>query len=253
MNFLNNLFIHDVTIKDSKNFHVNLMSSTNVTFQHVTISSPGDSPNTDGIHVARSCNVNIKDSTIESGDDCISIGDDSKEYHITNVNCGPGHGISIGSLGKYPEEKDVTGIYVKNCTFTGTQNGIRIKTWPASPGKLVVSDLHFEDLIMNNVSQPIIFDQQYCPYQNCLSADPSLVKISKVSVKNVKGTSFTQDAVTLICSSANPCEGVEISDVDLTYTGCLGPTTSKCKNIQPTLTGKISPAICDPAAAAAPV
>lgn len=81
---------------------------------------------------------------------------------------------------------------------------------------------------------------------------PSKVKISNVSIKNVRGTSFTQDAVVFVCSSANPCEGVEVSDIDLTYTGNLGPISSKCKNIKPTLTGKLTPAICDAAASAAP-
>jgi len=244
MNFLQNASIHDVTVKNSKNFQVNLMSSTNVTFQHFTISAPGDAPNTDGIHVARSCNINIIDSTIETGDDCISIGDESKEYHIKNVKCGPGHCISIGSLGKNPSEKDVTGIYVTNCTFKGTQNGIRIKTWPSSPGKLVISDLHFEDLIMDNVSQPIIFDQEYCPWNQCSLNYPSLIQIRDVTVKNIRGTSATQEAMIFSCSSSKPCQGVEISDIDLQYTGELGPTTTTCKNIKPKLCGKQNPPVC---------
>ncbi|KAL0423764.1 UNVERIFIED_CONTAM: Polygalacturonase [Sesamum radiatum] len=47
--------------------------------------------------------------------------DETKEVRIQNVTCGPGHGISVGSLGGYAEEKDVQGIYVKNCTFIGTK------------------------------------------------------------------------------------------------------------------------------------
>ncbi|KAL0462281.1 UNVERIFIED_CONTAM: Polygalacturonase, partial [Sesamum latifolium] len=130
-NFINNSIIQDVTTKDSKNFHV------------------------------------IVYRAIMSRDDCISIGDETKELHIQNVTCGPGHGISVGSLGGYAEEKDVQGIYVKNCTFIGTQNGVRVKTWPSAPATLTVSDLHFEDLIMDNVSSPIIIDQEYCPHNLC--------------------------------------------------------------------------------------
>ena len=166
-NFVNNSIIRDVTTKDSKNFHVNCISSHNVTFLRFTVSAPGDSPNTDGIHLGRDTMINIKDSIIKTGDDCVSIGDESKEIHSQNVTCGPGHGISVGSLGGYAEEKDVQGIYVTNCTFIGTTNGVRVKTWPSAPATLTVSDLHFEDLIMDNVSSPIIIDQEYCPHNLC--------------------------------------------------------------------------------------
>jgi galacturan 1,4-alpha-galacturonidase len=137
-NFIKNAFIHDVTTKDSKNFHVNCISSSDVTFQRFTVSAPAEAPNTDGIHIALSNAINVLDSTIMTGDDCISIGDGSTNYRITNVTCGPGHGISIGSLGKNPAEKDVKGISVTKCTFKGTQNGIRIKTWPSAPAKITV-------------------------------------------------------------------------------------------------------------------
>lgn len=36
---------------------------------------------------------------------------------------------SIGSLGINGEYDTVEGVYVRNCNFTGTQNGARIKTW----------------------------------------------------------------------------------------------------------------------------
>ncbi|KAK2662999.1 hypothetical protein Ddye_001573 [Dipteronia dyeriana] len=41
------------------------------------------------------------------------IGDGSKKISITKVTCGPGHGISVGSLGKYNNEEPVVGVTVR--------------------------------------------------------------------------------------------------------------------------------------------
>ncbi|KAK4437525.1 Polygalacturonase [Sesamum alatum] len=208
------------------------------------LDAPGDSPNTDGIHVARSTNIRITDSIIKTGDDCVSMGDETKEVYIQNVTCGPGHGISIGSLGGYATEKDVTGVYVKNCTFIGTTNGVRVKTWPSAPATLTVSELHFEDLIMDNASLPIVIDQEYCPHNLCNKDRPSSIKISNVSIKNVRGTTSTAEAVWLVCSSLKPCENVEVGDIDLTYTGNQGPITTQCTNVKPKFVGKQNPPVC---------
>lgn len=163
---MTNSTIQDITTKDSKLFHINILECQNLTFQHVTIIAPETSLNTDGIHIARSKVVNVIDSTIKTGDDCVSIGDGAEQVNITKVTCGPGHGISVGSLGKMKNEKPVVGIYVTNCTLIGTSNGIRVKTWPASEDG-AVTDMHVDDIIMQNVSNPIIIDQEYCPNNKC--------------------------------------------------------------------------------------
>jgi len=247
-NFITNSIIRDVTTKDSKSFHVNVIGCKNVTFQHFTVSAPGNSINTDGIHIAKSEGINVLDSAIKTGDDCISIGDGMKELHIERVTCGPGHGISVGSLGKGATEEDVTGIYVKNCTFTGTQNGIRVKTWPSAPAKLQITDLHYEDIIMHNVENPIVIDQEYCPWNQCKLDSPSLIKISKMTVKNIKGTSATPVAVSFVCSKTVPCENVEVGNIDLVYRGKQGLISTKCTNVKPTFVGKQNPPICADAA-----
>jgi galacturan 1,4-alpha-galacturonidase len=139
----------------------------NITFDGFTITAPGDSPNTDGIHMGKSTDVKILNTNIGTGDDCVSIGDGSKQITVQGVNCGPGHGLSVGSLGKFTTEENVEGITIKNCTLTATDNGVRIKTWPDAPGTITVSDIHFEDITMTNVKNPVIIDQEYCPWNQC--------------------------------------------------------------------------------------
>ncbi|KAL3520669.1 hypothetical protein ACH5RR_018818 [Cinchona calisaya] len=241
--FLNNSIIRDITSKDSKLYHMTVLGCNNLTFSHVTITAPEHSLNTDGIHVGRSNGVKILDSTIGTGDDCISLGDGAKQVSVTNVVCGPGHGISVGSLGKFKNEEPVVGFLVRNCTLINTLNGVRIKTWPASETG-AVTDMHFDDIIMRNVSNPIVIDQEYCPFNHCTLGIPSRVKISKVSFNNIRGTSASAVAVKLVCSKSLPCDGVHIGDVDLKYIGKLGNITTNCVNVQPAFMGRQNPPIC---------
>lgn len=74
---------------------------------------------------------------------------------------------SIGSLGKDLQEPGVENVTVKTVTITGTQNGLRIKTW-GRPSSGFVRNVLFQHVIMNNVQNPIVIDQNYCPdNENC--------------------------------------------------------------------------------------
>ncbi|KAK7245898.1 hypothetical protein RIF29_40752 [Crotalaria pallida] len=235
-NFLNHSIVRDITSKDSKNFHVNVLACNNFTFDGFKVSAPASSINTDGIHIGRSTDIKILNTNIGTGDDCVSLGDGNNHIVVQNVKCGPGHGISVGSLGRYDNEKPVEDFLVKNVTLTNTDNGVRIKTWPSYPGVTTVTNMHFEDITMVNVRNPIIIDQEYCPWNQCSKQKPSKVKISQVFFKNIKGTSLTKEGVTLICSSGVPCEGVELNEINLTFNGA--PVTAKCSNVHPKITGK---------------
>lgn len=157
---MQNVLIDGITSVNAKAFHMFLVKTVNVKVQNIKLIAPDESPNTDGIHLSNADNVAIIDSTIATGDDCVSVGRGSNNVTVERVICGPGHGISIGSLGKYKNEEDVSGIHVKNCTLKGTDNGLRIKTWGGStPSK--AANIHFEDIIMESVKNPIIIDQNY--------------------------------------------------------------------------------------------
>ncbi|XP_042051723.1 exopolygalacturonase-like [Salvia splendens] len=159
---VNGLSISDIHSINIKKFHFSIHNCNGVAITNIHATAQADSPNTDGIHLQASSTITISGASFATGDDCISIGEGVTNVNITQVNCGPGHGISIGSLGKYPDEKEVSSIRVTNCNFTDTQNGLRIKTFGHSPPGLV-SDVSFEGIRVNNVDNPIIIDQHYCP------------------------------------------------------------------------------------------
>lgn len=94
-----------------------------------------------------------------AGDDCISIEHGTHNLHVSKVVCGPGHGISIGSLGDDNSRAEVSGIIIDTVQFYGTTNGARIKTYQGGSG--YAKDLTFQNMIMYNVKNPIIIDQNY--------------------------------------------------------------------------------------------
>ena len=155
-----NLDISGISSVNAKAFHMFLVKTTNVNVQNIKITAPAESPNTDGIHLSNAVNVHIVDSLIATGDDCISVGRGSTNVTVERVTCGPGHGLSVGSLGKYPNEENVAGIHFKKCTMKDTDNGLRIKSWGGSSPSTAV-DITFEDITMTNVKNPIIIDQNY--------------------------------------------------------------------------------------------
>lgn len=161
LDFIKNSRIESLTSINSKNSHINIFACSNINISHVRLTAPENSPNTDGIHIGNSTKIKISNVNIGTGDDCISMISGSQNIHISESSCGPGHGISVGSIGKDFADEYVLSIDVMNITFTNTMNGVRIKTYSDSSYSLA-SNIKFQNIIMKNVNNPIIIDQDYC-------------------------------------------------------------------------------------------
>ncbi|XP_057517814.1 exopolygalacturonase [Amaranthus tricolor] len=241
---MNRTVIDQITSLNSKFFHIALVECRDFNGSRLYISAPENSPNTDGIHIERSSIVRLSSSNIGSGDDCISIGQGNSQITVTNITCGPGHGISVGSLGKYPNEQDINGLFVKNCTMNGTTNGIRIKTWADSPGASMATNMNFENIVMKHVRNPIIIDQAYCPFDSCSSEVASRVKLSNIYFKDIRGTTPSEVAVTLSCSKKIPCKNIFLQNVHLNLTSGERLPISTCENVKARYIGIQMPPPC---------
>ncbi|KAK8559558.1 hypothetical protein V6N13_016300 [Hibiscus sabdariffa] len=96
--------------------HLSSNKCVNVKVFNLFVISPGNSPNTDGIHVTETNNIHIKDCAIRTG---------------------------IGSLGAGNSPAYVSNVIVNRATLSGTTNGVRIKTWQEMNFGLTLSDMLF--------------------------------------------------------------------------------------------------------------
>ncbi|XP_068323778.1 polygalacturonase [Pyrus communis] len=233
-NRCNNLVVKNLKIQDAQQMHVRFQNCINVQASRLTVTAPEDSPNTDGIHVTNTQNITISSSVIGTGDDCISIVSGSERVQATDITCGPGHGISIGSLGEDGSKDHVSGVCVNGAKLSGTSNGLRIKTWQGGSGS--ATNIVFQNVQMNNVTNPIIIDQNYCDHKtkDC-KQQKSAVQVKNVLYQNIRGTSASGDAITLNCSQSVPCRGIALQSVRLQN------GRAECNNVQPAYKGVASP------------
>ena len=234
-----NTVISGFTSLNPPAFHMHVVDSTGFTAHSLTITAPDESPNTDGMHISTSCNVKVLNSKIGTGDDCVSVGQGNTDVTISGIQCGPGHGISVGSLGKYKYETNVNKVLVTDCKFIGTDNGARIKTWLNSP-VLKATGITFQNLVMDMVKNPIVIDQEY----GSKSPAPSNVLLNDIHFRNITGTSSSDAAVNVVCSKKFPC-CVDMANIDLVYKGTDKLLEKlECANAKLTFTGKQNPAPC---------
>ncbi|PWA95591.1 pectin lyase-like superfamily protein [Artemisia annua] len=210
--------VRDITIKDSPQVHLKFDNSRGIIVNNINILAPGNSPNTDGIHLQNSRDVEIMHSNIGTGDDCVSIQTGCSNVHIHHITCGPGHGISLGGLGKDKSIACVSDILVENSNIQNTLYGARIKTWQGGIG--LVKNVTFSNIQVENVNFPIVINQYYCDKSLCQNQTGS-VAIKGVKFDRIIGTYSTQP-IHLACSNDIPCTDIDLSDIQLKPSGPLG-------------------------------
>ncbi|KAK9751049.1 hypothetical protein RND81_02G237900 [Saponaria officinalis] len=207
------IHVRDLTIRNSQQFHFTISRSHSVSVSNVLVTAPADSPNTDGIHILNSTKVVLKKCKIGTGDDCISIIAGSSNIKMKSITCGPGHGISIGSLGKDNATDFVKKIHLDGAFFKNTTNGVRIKSWQGGSG--YAKEIKFENVIMEDVKNPIIIDQFYCDSTTPCANQTSAVKISDIKFKNIVGFTQSEVAMKFACSDTVPCKNIHLINIAL--------------------------------------
>ncbi|XP_020094639.1 probable polygalacturonase At1g80170 [Ananas comosus] len=231
--------VSNLNLADSPQTHVLIHGSRRVTVTNLKITAPAHSPNTDGIHIQSSQHVAIQNTIIGTGDDCISVGDNTYNIVIQGIACGPGHGISVGSLGRGGSNVSVEEIHVSFAKLFNTTNGVRIKTWQGGTG--YAKSISFDRINFNNVQNPIIIDQYYCDVRHRCANQTNAVQISNVTYSYLSGTSKTDVAISLNCSQSVACTGMHFKNVNITAASSGRDVQSFCINAHGDSKGDVHP------------
>lgn len=169
----NPVLIQNITVSNAPAQQIVFKSSKggNITIQGITIRAPSShasspSHNTDGIDLVGT-NCLVQNCDISTGDDNIALGSSTSgvpaaDILVTNCTFGDGHGMSIGSN----TAGGVSNLTVINCTFNGTDYGIRMKSDNLASGGSgqggIAQNLRYYNLGMTNLKYfPISIHSYY--------------------------------------------------------------------------------------------
>jgi polygalacturonase len=205
--------IDGLTLANSPMWFFVPVHCTDVTIENVKVNSPQHSPNTDALDPTASTNVLIRNCDLDEGDDNVAvkaIGGTCSNIWIEGLHCKHGHGISIGSE-TYGGVHDVT---VRNCTFDGGDNGIRIKSARDRGNQL--SNFTYSNITMDNVTNPIVIDMYYSGGKTRVTKEvtPTTPFLSHVRISDVKITN-SKNAGRILGLPEAPVTDIVLSNVSI--------------------------------------
>jgi polygalacturonase len=214
-----NVLVEGVTIRNSPFWNVSPVFCKDVNVRGVSIISPSNSPNTDGINPDSCRNVHISDCLIDVGDDCITIksgrdadgrriGKPAENYTIVNCTLLHGHGLSIGS----EMSGGVKNIAIDNCVFDGTDRGIRIKSTRGRGG--VVEDVRISNLVMRNIRDEAIVLTTFYTKSAPEPVSERTPIFRNIHISGITGVGKVACEVTGLAEM--PIENVTFSDIQIT-------------------------------------
>lgn len=190
------ILLQGCTFKNSPAWCLHPVMCTDMIIDNIKVMNPEYGQNGDALDV-ESCNrVIIKDCMFDAGDDgiCMKSGKDkagrdrgmpTQNVIVRDCQVMHGHGgFVIGS----EMSGGVRNVWVKNCTFDGTDAGLRFKSTRGRGG--VVENIYVEDIQMLNISgNALTMDLYYFVKENpgapVPAADETTPVFKDISIKNV--------------------------------------------------------------------
>jgi polygalacturonase len=162
------VLLQGVTFQNSAAWCLHPLMSEDVTVRNVTVKNPWYAQNGDGIDVESCKNVLIENSVFDVGDDglCMKSGRDEagRKRGMPTENVIIRDCIVYHAHGGFVIGSEMSGgarnMWVSNCTFIGTDIGLRFKTTRGRGG--VVENIFIENIQMKDIpGEAILFDMYY--------------------------------------------------------------------------------------------
>ncbi|HXC36709.1 MAG TPA: glycoside hydrolase family 28 protein [Candidatus Acidoferrales bacterium] len=165
------VLLEGVTFENPPNWTVNPALCEDVTIRNINVHNSYAAQNSDALDVESCRRVIVRDSTFDAGDDgiCLKSGKDAAgrrmgvpDEDILIERCTVYHahgGFVIGS----EMSGGMRNIYVDNCTFIGTDNGLRFKSARGRGGvveKIFISNVRMENILENAIGFEMFYENQ---------------------------------------------------------------------------------------------
>lgn len=155
------LLISGVTVQNSPKFHINPSQCTDVILDGVTVKCPWNAQNGDGIDIGNSRRVLVTGCRVDVGDDGICMKGGSGEKGLQAGACSDiliCRNTVFRAHGGFVMGSDISGgmkrIVVKDCSFSGTDVGLRFKSAPGRGGRC--EDIWIHGISMNDIRDAAI-------------------------------------------------------------------------------------------------
>ncbi|MEP0366027.1 MAG: glycoside hydrolase family 28 protein [Cyclobacteriaceae bacterium] len=163
-----NVLLDGVTFQNSPAWNIHPLMCENVIIRNLNIRNPWYSQNGDGLDLESCKNALIYNNTFDVGDDAICIksgkNEDGRKRGMPTENVIVKNNIVYHGHGGFVVGSEMSGgvknVHVSNCTFMGTDVGLRFKSTRGRGG--VVEGIYISDIDMINIpTEPIRFNLFY--------------------------------------------------------------------------------------------
>ena len=163
-----NILLEGVIFQNSAAWNLHPLMSEHITIRNVLVRNPWYAQNGDGLDLESCKNVVVENSVLDVGDDalCIKSGRDAqgRERAMPTENVLIRNCVVYNAHGGFVVGSEMSGgarnIIVENCSFIGTDIGIRFKTTRGRGG--VVENIFINNINMKDIpGEAILFDMYY--------------------------------------------------------------------------------------------
>ena len=163
-----NILLEGVTFQNSAAWNLHPLMSEHITIRGVMVKNPWYGQNGDGLDLESCKNVVVENSVFDVGDDgiCIKSGRDvqGRERGMPTENVLIRNSTVYHAHGGFVIGSEMSGgarnIIVENCSFIGTDIGLRFKTTRGRGG--VVENIFIRNINMKDIpGEAILFDMYY--------------------------------------------------------------------------------------------